>query len=217
MFSFHHHLTVQRSSASLNFRLRLEIIDKDISVPDWAKSIFGLCLLLPGCPASPEGPGGPRAPGIPIRPGSPRDIITINKPEITDLQSTNPFKLVHQRCPAALSTYCILIANWPVPASVSGRWTSMTEEFCGENNSVTSLQPAPLYVLVPCLHGWLYSSSETARSQNMNLLPSSPTPFTNQPPAKSESTCTSTSKESLTFFTWLSITASLSCPKKRDC
>lgn len=86
-------------------------------------------MLLPGSPASPVGPGGPLAPDIPIRPGSPRDIININKTEVTDIQSTNPFKLGR---PAALSTYCILTAKWPSPASVSGRGTSMTEEFCRE-------------------------------------------------------------------------------------
>lgn len=145
-FPFITTLRIQRSSARLKFKLRLEI-DKYICVPDGAKSIFVLCMLLPGSPASPVGPGGPLAPGIPIRPGSPRDIITINHTEVTDVQSTSPFKL---GCPAALSTYCILTANWPSPASVSGRGTSMTEELCRE---VTLSQVYSHYMSLPCLHG----------------------------------------------------------------
>lgn len=105
----------------------------DICIPDWAKSIFVLCMLLPGCPASPEGPGGPRAPGIPIRPGSPRDIITINKPEVTDLQSANPFKLGHQ---LSHSTFYLLYPHRQLAifSSSVGRWSSMTKEFCSEKN-----------------------------------------------------------------------------------
>lgn len=61
--------------------------------------------------------------------------------------------------------------------------------------------------------GWLYSS-ETEDPRTQICCHPSPTPFTNQPPVNSECTCTSTSKEALTFFTWLSITTSLSCPKK---
>lgn len=88
----------------------------------------------------------------------------------------------------------------------------MPEKNCSENNSVTILQPAPLYVSVPCLQG---DYSFPDMSQDTNQLPSSPTLFTNQLPAKSESTCSSTSERSLTFLTWLPITASLSCAKKK--
>lgn len=117
-------------------------------------------MLLPGSPASPVGPGGPLAPGIPIRPGSPKDIINVNETEVTDVH----FKL---GCPEAFSIYCIVTANWPSPASVSGRGTSMTEEFCRE---VTLSQVYSLLHYVSSMLTWWLYSFETARSQNMNLL-----------------------------------------------
>lgn len=61
--------------------------------------------------------------------------------------------------------------------------------------------------------GWL-CSSETEDPRIRICCHLSPTPFTNQPHAKSESTGASTPKEALTFFTRLSITTSLSWPKK---
>lgn len=124
-------------------------------------------MLLPGSPASPVGPGGPLAPGIPIRPGSPRDIITINK-TVTDTQSTNPFKL---GCPAVLSTYCILTAKWPSPASVSGRGTSMTEEFCRE------VALSQFYSLLHYMSQFHVYRLILWLRRNTNLLPSFSYPF----------------------------------------